>query len=154
MNEEENKTPEQQNGAPEPSKQQPQPVLPQPSPQEMKMLKNAQTMVIAGNIAGPVSLMFGGVLLSSIALIIEIIACTKLSKLAKGKTPFAQAASRLRRANIVGLVICAAAVALNIYAAVIMYPIVLEAVQSGDLSNLLKGDFSASSTNAPNSTWG
>ncbi|MEG1830208.1 MAG: hypothetical protein RR204_00145 [Raoultibacter sp.] len=154
MNDEENKTPEQKNTTPEAPQQPSQPVLPQPTPQEVKMLKNAQTMIIAGNIAGPVSLMFGGILLSSVALIVEIMARVKLNKLTHGKTQLAQPASRLKRANIVGIVICAAALALNIYAAVIMYPIVMEAVQSGDFSNLLNGDFSTKTPETSGSTWG
>ncbi|MEG2260082.1 MAG: hypothetical protein RR997_00970 [Raoultibacter sp.] len=154
MNDEENKTPEQNNTVPEAPQQSSQPVLPQPTPQEVKMLKNAQTMIIAGNIAGPVSLMFGGVLLSSVALIVEIMARVKLNKLTRSKTQLAQPASRLKRANIVGIVICAAALALNIYAAFIMYPIVMEAVQSGDYANLLNGDFSTKPPETSGSTWG
>ncbi|MEF9840976.1 MAG: hypothetical protein RR773_00275 [Raoultibacter sp.] len=103
---------------------------------------------------GPVSMIFGGVVVSSAALVVEIIAFFKLSKLIKSNSSVAQAASRLKRANIVGFVIALVALLLNIYALTIMYPLVLEAVQSGDYSNLLGSETMLSPNNAPNSTWG
>lgn len=155
MNQDEKSAPEQQPAAPPQQPIQQQPTTPQqPSEQDAKTLKTARTFITLGNVMGPVSMIFGGVVVSSAALVVEIIAFFKLSKLIKSNSSVAQAASRLKRANIVGFVIALVALLLNIYALTIMYPLVLEAVQSGDYSNLLGSETMLSPNNAPNSTWG
>ncbi|MEG0775908.1 MAG: hypothetical protein RR381_00340 [Raoultibacter sp.] len=130
------------------------PTLGQPTPQDLQALKSARNFIIAGNVMGPVSLLFGGVILSSAALIVEFIAFRKLSRLIKSGNVTGQIARRLKGLNIAGLVISAVALALNIYAVIIMYPIVLEAVKSGDYSGILGSESIAPATDTSSSAWG
>lgn len=145
---------------PEPPTGQPDPRFPQPPNRrpvlngpDAKEIKSAQTLVVVGSIAGPVSVFVGGVLLSAVGLVCAFLGYRKLKHVGEKQGDAAVIASRLKRSAIIALVICGVALVLNAVAFFIMYPILLEAVQSGDYSSLMPGSGSGS-TAAPSSTWG
>lgn len=124
----------------------------QPNANDLKDLKTSQTLVMVASIAGPVSLFIGGVLLSTAGLICAIIGLRKLSVLSAKKTGVSSMALRLKRSALIGLVVCAIALVLNAISFYLMFPVVLDMVESGDYAGLMSdaGTGAAGST----STWG
>lgn len=129
---------------------------PQFSYDEAKELKSAQNLVIAASITGPISMVIGGVFLGTIGLICGILAFRRIRVLVGKGGPVGLMAARLRTACIVALVVTAIALILNIANMIMIYPMVMEAVQTGDYSKLFP-DGSVPSTGGStsgNSTWG
>ena len=135
---------------------------PQPSnPQQFnytdgRELKSAQNLVIAASITGPVSMVIGGVFLGIVGLVCGILAYRKIRALrAKGGT-IGLVASRLRTACIVALVVTAIALVLNITYVVSVYPLMVEALETGDYSKLFPQGTAPSTggSNSGNATWG
>lgn len=143
--------PPQPSKSPEPPYQKPKP---QPNMQDTRTLKVAQNLAMVASLAGPVSIFIGGVFLSTAGLVCAIVALYKLNGLAKKNSDFAMAVKRLKRVCITAIVICGIALVLNAISAYLMYPMVLEALESGDYGNL--GSNLGTSPDAPkgSSTWG
>ena len=118
-----------------------------PNERDVRDLKVAQNLVMVASIAGPVSLFIGGVFLATAGLVCAIIALKKLNDLSTRLTDVAAAAKRLKRSCIIGIVVC------NAVSAYLMYPAVLEALESGDYGNLAPGA-DLGTTPKGNSTWG
>lgn len=124
----------------------------QPNMQDYRELKSSQTLIMVANIAGPVSLFIGGVLLSGTGLICGIIGYRKLSALAKKQTEVAAVASRLRRSSVVGIVICGVALVLNAVSLYFLLPEVMQLVESGDYTGIAADVGSGAA--GPSTTWG
>lgn len=124
-----------------------------PNENDVRDLKTTQTLIMVATIAGPVSLFIGGVVLATAGLICAIIALRKLNTLSAKQTDIAAHAQRFKRACIVGLLGCSVALVLNAISAYIMYPIVLEAIESGDYGTLIPG-FDVGTAPQGTSTWG
>lgn len=124
----------------------------QPNANDLKDLKTSQTLVMVASIAGPVSLFIGGVLLSTVGLVCAIIGLRKLSVLSGRQTGIAAMALRFKRSAIIGLVVCGIALILNAISFYLMFPVILDMVESGDYAGLISdtGTGAAGST----STWG
>lgn len=123
----------------------------QPSMQDFQQLKKARTLVMVANIAGPVSLFIGGVLLSTVGLVRAIVANSRLRQLAARMTSVARPAALLKRSSTVGIVLCAIALMLNGIAFFIMLPEVMQMMESGDYTGLT---MDAGSGAAGSTTWG
>lgn len=128
-----------------------------PNDSDVHDLKSAQNLVMVASFAGPISVFLGGILLSGAGLVCGFLGLRTLNELVKkhaDHTRLGVAVTKIRRACIVALAICGIALILNVISFAIMYPIVLEALESGNYENL----FSATqgSQNAPeeSSTWG
>lgn len=109
-----------------------------PADNGLAQLKSAQTLVTVATIAGPVSLLIGGVLLSTVGLVCAILAAAKVRRVvAVGITPgLSVYASRIRRSAVLSLFICVLALTLNAIALASVLPAVMQALQTGDLSSL------------------
>ncbi len=98
---------------------------------------------------------FGGVLLSGAGAVCAFLGLRKLSALSKRGTDVSAFASRVKTSAIIALVICGIAFVLNAISFAIMYPVVLEALETGDYGSLIpnagSGDASSAGTS---STWG
>lgn len=138
MSEEQNQGSQTPNNAPQPPSQSPLPPQPPQIEQtDARDLKSAQMLIIAASIAGPVSMIIGGVMLSTVALICGFVAFRRIRVLlGKGGTTGLLAA-RLRTACFVALAVSALALILNVIALVLVFPAFLEAVQTGDYSKFL-----------------
>lgn len=127
--------------------------------EKMRQIKSAQTLVTVATIAAPVSLLFGGTLLSSVALICALVGRSKLNKISGG-SEIAEVLAVAAKSTRMTIIMCVIALALNIFSMVTMYPVYLEALESGDLSNLIPFGSSAesgslpSAGNQPSSVWG
>lgn len=154
---------DEQNQPPQPPQdpQFPQPPRPpQGSPQQPqpfgyddgRELKSAQSLVIAASITGPISMLVGGVFLGVVGLVCGILAFRKIKGLMGKGGAIAFMARKLRTACIIALVVTAIALVLNIVNVVMVYPLMMEALQTGDYSQLLPGGTESSA--GGNSTWG
>lgn len=107
----------------------------------MKDTKTIQTLASVSLIGGPLSLIIGGVLLSTASLVCGIIA---LVMVRSSKTSFDESISAniqqtLMRQAIIGIAMCALALAVNAISLAMMMPAVFDAVQSGDYSSVFGG---------------
>ncbi len=132
-----------------PNRHMPQPVYVVPEDQE---LRRARNYVLIANICGPVSLFIGGMLLAGVGLIFAILGMRKFNKLAQSNSAVSQVAKVMKRTSIISIVICAVAFALNAVTAYIMFPEIMNMVQSGDYGSL--GGAPADSPSGATSTWG
>ena len=116
---------------------------------------SVQRFINAAQIMALVSLIIGGVVLSSAAVITAFVGLRKASALAgesnanEGERDQAQ---RIRRAAFVGLVMSVLALALNVVALILFYPQFLEAMQNGGYGMLFGGGQAA--TGGSESIWG
>lgn len=127
---------------------------------------NIRILVLIAYIAAPVSLFYGGVLLSGIGLICAIIALRRVSNAMKRDPEHADSIRRFKSSAWVAIFVTGLAFAFNMVAVAIVLPVVLEAVQTGDLSTLeqlygqdlssLSGSTTGSegSSSKPGSVWG
>ncbi|MCI8469067.1 MAG: hypothetical protein HFJ75_06230 [Eggerthellaceae bacterium] len=107
-------------------------------PQGAPQLRSAQTLVTIATISGPVSLLIGGVMLSTIGLVCAIMALVKANGFLKepGEDQWKVIASRIRRSSVLAVIVCALALILNAMTVASVMPAMMEAVQSGDLTSL------------------
>lgn len=132
-----------------------------PNPQRFNFndgqeLKSAQHLVIAASIAGPISMIIGGIALGIVALVCGILAYRKLRVLVRQGGPIGLMATRLRTACIVALVVTGIALILNTISIITIYPLMVEALETGDYSKLFpQGTMpSTGGSISGNSTWG
>ncbi len=123
-----------------------------PNGDDEKRLRSVRTKITIAYVAGPVSLLVGGILLGSIGLICGIVALRSISKLQSKSTEVAKAALSMRKSAITGIVISAIAVALNAISAIAFYPVLYDMVESGTLS--LSGSGDAGVSSGASSVWG
>lgn len=124
--------------------------------ERLTLLKSAQTLVTISIIGGPVSLIIGGVLLSTIALICGILAFTKIKRAATPHDTKDALASILRRQAIFAIAIAVFALILNGVTLAMTMPVIFEALQSGNMDELLgsAGLMAGSSASSSSSIWG
>ena len=123
----------------------------QPNMLDQRELKAAQRLVMVASISGPVSLFIGGVFLGGVGLTCGIIAFRKLKKLTAKRTEVGAAAGRLKRSSVIGMCVCGVAIVLNGIYAYIMFPTILEMLESGNYAGFADN---AGSSVGPSSTWG
>ncbi|MEG2934654.1 MAG: hypothetical protein RR842_13845 [Gordonibacter sp.] len=143
-----------QNNAPQPP-QAPEPAHSQlpPSDQDVRSLKVAQNLIMVASLAGPISLFFGGFWLSAAGLVCGIIGFRKFKALIQSQSSISSVATRFKKSSIVSIVICSIVTVLNVVSAVILYPIVLQALETGDYANFMPGTGTGTPSGG-NSTWG
>lgn len=140
-----------------PQNQAPNTELPQPDLQD---LQTARHLLLAAAILCPVSIFFG-IIFSIASVVCALMALVKVVKLASNSEGEIQiAAKRMQTIIIICFGLCVAIMILNIVAIVVMFPVVLEAVQTGDYSALgldaatLENLSSGDSSNDGSKTWG
>lgn len=140
-----------------PQNQAPNTELLQPDLQD---LQTARHLLLAAAILCPVSIFFG-IIFSIASVVCALMALVKVVKLASNSEGEIQiAAKRMQTIIIICFGLCVAIMILNIVAIVVMFPVVLEAVQTGDYSALgldaaaLENLSSGDSSNDGSKTWG
>lgn len=123
----------------------------QPNLLDQRELKKAQRLVMVASISGPVSLFIGGVFLGTVGLVCGIVAYRKLRRLATKRTEVGVFAGRLKRSSVIGMCVCGVAIVLNGIYAYIMFPTILEMLETGDYAGFA-GD--AVNPAGPSATWG
>lgn len=119
----------------------------------MKDYKSIQVLASISMIGGPLSLLFGGVLLSTAAVVCGIVALVLLRGLkaqngASGSVPASDEAiaQNLMRQALIGVAVSAVALVLNAVALATVMPAMLDALQTGDYSSLLNGSANTGSS--------
>lgn len=133
-------TPEpQQLGAPEATPGNPQRPEPptEPSQDQRQVLidadlKSARTLSTVAAIAGPVSFIIGGVMLSTVGLVCAIVGFVKIKHVIDDVDGRQKVyATTVRQTLIWGLAISAIALIVNIVGIALMMPVLMEAMQTG-----------------------
>lgn len=114
--------------------------------------KNLRSLMMIAGIAGPFSFLFGGVFLSTVALVCAIVAFTVYKRLYNGSKGF-EYSSRIKRAIIFSIVISAVALVWNIGWLIMVLPEALQAIQSADFSSLYNGVGAGSDSGTGKTIW-
>lgn len=141
------------------------PVYPNPEPNRqhpqikpgLAEVKKVQNLALAASICGPVSVFIGGMLLSGVGVVCGFVGMRRADRIENADKDVQEAAARARRSCVVALIVCAVAFALNAAYSFYMYPIIMDAMQAGDLSALIGNAVSSGSVSgggSGTSTWG
>ena len=126
------------------------------SEEKEQKLASTRKLITFANIAGPVSLIIGGVLLSTAGLICSLIARSRINTMLK-KQPqdqaFSQKVMQVAKPGAIALIICTIALVLNVISLALVMPAVLEASQTGNLTTLFGGG-AVNTAGTSTSTWG
>ena len=118
--------------------------------QRMQQLRNCQTLTTIALIGAPVSLLVGGVALSTAALVCAIVAFVRMRRLVDPDDVPGSVGRTLYVQSVVALVASCVALGFNAVAFVFMFGALLEAMQSGDASALFDS-FGSAPREAPSS---
>lgn len=140
----------------------PEPMPPKPKRQDVNQnvqLKNARTLLLVAAIAGPVSMIVGGVLLSSVALVCAIVSLIKIRAAIRIEGHLRESvAHRLTISCVIILGVALVALVLNMVNLIIIWPALMEIIESNSFESVL-GSLSGtamdgSSASGGNSIWG
>lgn len=128
----------------------------QNSEEKERKLASTRKLITFANIAGPVSLIIGGVLLSTAGLICSLIARSRINTMLKEQPQdrvFSQKVMQAAKPGAIALIICTIALVLNVISLALVMPAVLEASQTGNLTTLFGGG-AVNTAGTAMSTWG
>ncbi|AJC11982.1 hypothetical protein JI75_04155 [Berryella intestinalis] len=126
-------------------------------------IKRGRTLLTIANVAGPISLFIGGVLLSSVGTVCGIVSFVNFKRVGDGHPEKPLVGKLLKRQAAVGIGISGIALVINLVAAIMIFPMIMDAVESGDLSAVfnsqdqalnLPADRGTGTGTDGNSTWG
>lgn len=126
------------------------------SEEKERKLASTRKLITFANIAGPVSLIIGGVLLSTAGLICSLIARSRINTMLKEQPQdqvFSQKVMQAAKPGAIALIICTIALVLNVISLALVMPAVLEASQTGNLTTLFGGG-AVNTAGTTTSTWG
>lgn len=123
-----------------------------PNDDDERRLRSIRTKITIAYVAGPVSLLIGGLLLGTVGLICGIIAYRSIAALQSKSPEVAAAALSMKKSAITGMVISAIALALNAISLIALYPVIAEMIDSGMLT--VSGVEGAGSSSSASSVWG
>ena len=116
-------------------------------------LRRARNFIVGSQVGAVISVFLGGIALSTISMIIAIIGYRKITALARDCNMKPDVAQRLKRSAILAIGVCAVALAFNVVTIVVFYPVLMEALQQGNVSGLFGGGGGVSNQPAsPSST--
>lgn len=118
----------------------------------LSQLKTSQTLLTIAVIAGPVSLMLGGVLLSTIALICALVGYVKIKKVMTLQTSSKAISDNLRRQALICIVVCSAVLVINAAFFIQMVSMYMDYIANGDLQGLMDAMYGQSSSAASSSS--
>ncbi len=121
-----------------------------PNVEDEKRLRSIRTKITIAYVAGPLSLFIGGILLGAIGLVCGIVAYRSIGSLQSKSSEVAAAAMSMRKSAITGMVICIIALVLNVVTVIALFPVVLDMVNSGEISLNASGGSGSSAS----SVWG
>lgn len=119
----------------------------------MKRLSRFQTLVMVGLIGGPVSLLIGGIPLSTAGVICAFIAFSNLSKLGARDKESGSIEKRLYIQSIVALAICTIALIANVYFFADVASKIIDAANSGTLDAYMNSLVNGTEYNQSGSVW-
>lgn len=120
---------------------------------EIPQFQSARRFMIISQVVAGVSLFFGGVILSALAVLLAFMARDRFNRIAAAKPDDLEAQQALTRSGTIAIVITIGVLILNIIALIYLYPIVADSIQSGNF-NFLGGGTGTSGTGTTSGTWG
>lgn len=114
---------------------------------------SARRFLFAAQIIAIVSIFFGGMLLSTVALICALVGNGKLNRIAANRPEQPDVQQALKRSGRMIIAVAAIALVLNFLTVAFLYPWLVQTGQLGDLGSLM-GSPGSSGTSTGNSTWG
>lgn len=99
-------------------------------------LRSSQTLIMIAFISAPVSIMIGGVLLSSVALICSIIAYRKIRNVIGPEDTKGTVGYSLASQSRIALILSIVTLVLNAIAFIYLFGVLMEVMQDGDYSKL------------------
>lgn len=128
---------------------------PQHDPKEASDMSRTRSLASIGMILAIVSLVIGGVLLSTVALILGIIGYRTAARYAKTTQGQAQANwSMLQRSARITLILSICTLALNAISMMYLYPIMLDFLEMNGFGDMPIGSGSSGSGSTGSSVWG
>lgn len=129
------------------------------NPDETREFRSARSLMTASNIMGPVSIFIGGIFLSGCGIACAVMSMKKFNRLAASSdNAISSLSGKMARAAKASIAICVLALAVNAISAALIFPTVLEAVESGQIEGLLSGQgdsgFVDDAGNTPSEVWG
>lgn len=117
---------------------------------------SARRLIAISQILAVVSLIIGGVVLSAVAIVLAVIGYKRALENAVLPSEYQMPWKLLKRSATIAIVVSALAFCANLVALIVVYPMVLQAVQTGDYSALLPmgSQLDASGNGSNSSTWG
>lgn len=115
---------------------------------------SARTLATVAIIGGPVSLIIGGVVLSVVSLICGVVSLAKIKKLARKPVARQLDAQAVRRTAAMGIALSCIALALNVVGVLLMVPLLMEAMNTGDYSAILGTELQGSVMPSDTNPWG
>ena len=113
---------------------------------EVLDFESARKLISASQITAIISLFFGGILLSSVAVFLASSGFMKLARIAKRHEDNALASKALRKSGAVALAMSLLALAINIVTLIVFYPLLEQMMQQGDFFSLFGGQGGATSS--------
>ena len=124
------------------------------SHEDKQLLGTARKYISISQVCAVVSVFIGGVLLSSIAVVFSVLALFKLNTFAASHTLDQQARNAFKRPAYLAVGLSVLVLVFNIVSLILIYPMVMEGLQTGDLSGIFGTGQGGSSPGASTSTWG
>lgn len=127
-----------------------------PNSDDLRELNTCKNLITFANVLGPVSLLIGGVFMGTAGLVCAIVARVKLGRLTDKSKELGVDVQRYLKSSMVAIIICIAAIVLNAIALYLYMPVLLETLNSMDLSSFMTSEYGSSSAGSPSSTstWG
>lgn len=124
--------------------------------EDLQQIKSAQTLITIATIGAPVSLIIGGVLLSTISIVCAIVAYMKLKKIMPAGAPQHPLISKVIRSTVLAACFGIGALILNGMTVAMLMPTVMEYVNTGnaDALNSMFGGATGGSGSGSSSVWG
>ena len=122
----------------------------------LQQIKSAQTLITIATIGAPVSLIIGGVLLSTISIICAVVAYMKLKKIMPAGAPQHPLITKVIRSTVLAACFGIGALILNGLTVAMLMPSVMEYVNTGntDALNTMLGGATGGSASSGSSVWG
>ena len=122
---------------------------------QLKQMRTCQTLNMVALVGSPVSLIIGGLALSTASLVCAIVSYVKMRRIISPNDPVGSVQRTLFRQSTIALVASSVCMALNVVAFAYMFGAIMQAVQTGDVSGLFDSfGTSPSESSAPSkSIW-
>ncbi|QKF06968.1 hypothetical protein HLV38_01635 [Berryella wangjianweii] len=127
------------------------------TPEQAERIRSARGLLSFANVAGPVSLLIGGVVLSAAGLVMALVGWRRMVRLGEEFPDNPAVRKVLARQGLVSIAVCAVALALNVATMIAAFPTLMHKLESGELASVLNGGKAtpnAPAAPAPNTTWG
>ena len=120
---------------------------------EISDFKAAKNYFLASTSLSIISLFFGGIILSLLAIICAIASRSRFDNVSRKHAGEPEVQAALQRSGKIALVVAICILVINIIALIYLYPMLVETMQNGGL-DVLGGSSATTGSGSGNGTWG